>query len=268
VVDASITFVGNATTLLRLGAFTLLTDPNFLHHGQRAYLGYGISTRRRTEPAFRIDELPTPDAVLLSHLHGDHWDRIASRELSHAIPILTTTHAQRRLGRKFPTVGLRTWDSYDLRDGDQLLRVTAVPGRHRPGTLQALLPPVMGSIIDLEEGGKRRLRLYITGDTLYQPVLRLIPERFPDIDAMLVHLGGTRILGVTVTMVCEQGTELLDLVRPGIAVPIHYDDYEAFKSPLSDFLDATERRGLQALVRPVLRGETIDLPVSVGAHAQ
>jgi hypothetical protein len=37
----SLTFVGTATTLIRLGRFTLLTDPDFLHRGQRAYLGRG-----------------------------------------------------------------------------------------------------------------------------------------------------------------------------------------------------------------------------------
>ena len=29
----SITFIGTATTLIRLGSFTVLTDPNFLHRG-------------------------------------------------------------------------------------------------------------------------------------------------------------------------------------------------------------------------------------------
>jgi len=35
----SLTFIGNATVLLRIGSFTLLTDPNFIRKGQRAYLG-------------------------------------------------------------------------------------------------------------------------------------------------------------------------------------------------------------------------------------
>ena len=42
----TLTFVGTATTVLRLGSFTLLTDPNFLHRGQRAYLGKGLWTKR------------------------------------------------------------------------------------------------------------------------------------------------------------------------------------------------------------------------------
>lgn len=29
-----VTFVGTATTVLRLGGFTLLSDPNFLHPGE------------------------------------------------------------------------------------------------------------------------------------------------------------------------------------------------------------------------------------------
>ena len=77
--DAGLTFVGNATTLLRLGAFTVLTDPNFLRRGQRAYLGKGLWSRRLKDPALAVEELPPFDAVVLSHLHGDHFDRVARR---------------------------------------------------------------------------------------------------------------------------------------------------------------------------------------------
>ncbi len=39
---ASLPFVGTATTVLDFGGMTLLTDPDFLHKGQRVYLGYGL----------------------------------------------------------------------------------------------------------------------------------------------------------------------------------------------------------------------------------
>ena len=84
--DASVTFIGNATVLLRLGAFTLLTDPNFLHAGQRAYLGYGMWSKRRADPALTIKQLPPLDGVVLSHLHGDHFDRVARRGLPEICP--------------------------------------------------------------------------------------------------------------------------------------------------------------------------------------
>jgi hypothetical protein len=47
----------------------------------------------------------------------------------------------------------------------------------------------------LPHRGTRRLRLYVTGDTLFGPHLEEIPRRFGEIDAMLIHLGGTRLLG-------------------------------------------------------------------------
>jgi L-ascorbate metabolism protein UlaG (beta-lactamase superfamily) len=93
----SVQFVGTATTVLRLGGFTLLTDPNFLHRGQWAYLGKGLASRRLTDPALEIDQLPQLDAVVLSHLNGDHFDRVARRGLDRGLPILTTPHAASRL---------------------------------------------------------------------------------------------------------------------------------------------------------------------------
>src|SRR5689334_9526707 len=98
--DVTVTFVGNATTLIGFGDITLLTDPNFLHQGQHAYLGYGLLSKRCHAPALSVDELPPLDAIVLSHMHGDHWDRVAQKNLDHALPVLTTHHAAKRLRRR------------------------------------------------------------------------------------------------------------------------------------------------------------------------
>lgn len=50
-------FIGTATTLIRYAGFTVLTDPNFLHRGERVYLGKGRCTTRRTDPATGIGDL-------------------------------------------------------------------------------------------------------------------------------------------------------------------------------------------------------------------
>jgi L-ascorbate metabolism protein UlaG (beta-lactamase superfamily) len=116
----------------------------------------------------------------------------------------------------------------------------------------------MGSVLELEHAGTVRLRLYVTGDTLCRPGLAEIPRRLGEIDVMLIHLGGTRILGLLVTMDDRQGAELTRLIRPGRTIPIHFDDYRVMKSPLDDYL----RHNLPG-VRPVSRGETFELPVRV-----
>jgi L-ascorbate metabolism protein UlaG (beta-lactamase superfamily) len=91
------------------------------------------------------------------------------------------------------------------------------------------------------------------------PRLHEVTERFPDVDVLVAHLGGTRVLGVLVTMDGRQGTDLVERVRPRAVVPIHYDDYGVFRSPLSDFVGEMGRRGHAALLRTVGRGETVDL---------
>ncbi len=254
---ASVTFIGNATTVLRLGPFTLLTDPAFGPAGSRVYLGYGAWTRRLVDPALR--ELPDLDAVLLSHLHGDHFDKQARMRLPSALPIVTTPQAARRLTRR-RTVGLPTWETHDWTRDGQRLRVTAVPGRHGPGFVDRLLPDVMGSLVELQVNGRTVLRLYITGDTLYRPFLADVARRLGEVDAMLIHLGGTKLAGMLLTMDDEQGASLTELVRPRITLPIHHNDYRVMKSPLSDYLARCRERNI-AGVWTIERGETVDLPV-------
>jgi L-ascorbate metabolism protein UlaG (beta-lactamase superfamily) len=256
-------FIGTATTLIRYGGLALLTDPNFLHRGQRAYLGRGLTAKRLTEPARTVAQLPDLDVVILSHMHGDHWDREAQRSLSRDVPVLTTPHAARRLRwRGFrAAVPLRTWTSHSITDGDLRITVTAMPGRHAPLPVRRLLPPVMGSMLEFGPvSGGVDLRVYVSGDTLLVDELREIPLRYRDIHASVLHLGGTRLPGgLLVTMDAEQGADLMELVKPAIAVPVHYDDYALFKSPLSAFRTEVTRRGIVDRVRFVARGDTISL---------
>ena len=267
--SAAVTFVGNATTVLRLGEFTVLTDPAFGPAGSRVSLGYGLWTRRVKDPALQVIDLSALDGVLLSHLHGDHLDRFALARLPAALPVLTTPQAQRRLRRTRLTAvqGLPTWESHEWVRGDQRLRVTSVPGKHGPGVMNHLLPDVMGSVVELSTGDRLRLRLYITGDTLHGPHLAEIPRRCGEIGAMLIHLGGTRVLGMLVTMDDVQGVETTHLIRPGLTVPIHYDDYRVFKSPLADFLTRARDQGLRG-IQPITRGDTVALPIRGGAAAR
>ncbi|MGY1811408.1 MBL fold metallo-hydrolase [Blastococcus sp. SYSU D00820] len=259
--DVTMTFGGNATTLLRIGGFTLLTDPNFLRRGQRAYLGKGLWTKRLTDPALVAPQLPRLDAVLLSHLHGDHWDRVTYRTLDRATPVITTQEAAQRLNQRgfAETSDLRPWQVHELTAGEETLRITAVPGVHGPGPLATVLPPVMGSVLELVRGGAVSWRGYISGDTLFRPFLAEVLERCGPLDVLIPHLGGTKALGVTVTMDGRQGADLVELLKPGITVPIHYDDYDRFASPLGDFVREVAQRRAPGQLRTVVRGETISL---------
>jgi L-ascorbate metabolism protein UlaG (beta-lactamase superfamily) len=94
-------------------------------------------------------------------------------------------------------------------------------------------------------------RIYISGDTLMVDELKEIPKRYAgqNIDLMLIHLGGTTIPSpkmplLMVTMDAKQGLQLVRLINPDMTIPIHYDDYDVFLSPLDDFKKAMAEAGL------------------------
>jgi L-ascorbate metabolism protein UlaG (beta-lactamase superfamily) len=256
----SIQFIGTATVLIRYQGLTILTDPNFLHRGEYVYLGYGIRSQRLTNPAIELEALPPIDLVILSHMHEDHFDKLVQQKLRRDVPIVTTRQASAQLSRlgftqRYP---LNHWDSLTVRKGDTRLRITALPARHSRRPISALLPPVIGSMLDFQQGpAGAAYRIYISGDTLIYDDIADIPRRFPDINLALLHLGGTRLLGVIkATMDGDDGVRMMQLVAPQRAIPIHYDDYTVFKSPLSDFQRAVRAAGLEDKVIYLQRGDT------------
>jgi L-ascorbate metabolism protein UlaG (beta-lactamase superfamily) len=263
--NGSVFFIGTATVILRYAGFTILTDPNFLHAGDHVHLGYGLTSKRLTEPAIDIDELPPIDLCVLSHYHGDHFDQIVEEKLRKDLPIVTTNSAVGELeARNFTNgIGLDTWETAEFTKDTARLRITSMPGQHGPGIVDFALPDVMGSVLDFEtKTGERGLRLYISGDTLIIDELKEIPQRFPEIDIGLFHLGGTRVLGIMVTMDDEQGVEAIKIIQPDKAIPVHYNDYDVFKSPLEDFKLAATKAGLSEKIVYLAHGETYNFQIS------
>ncbi|BBX61914.1 hypothetical protein MSAS_10880 [Mycobacterium saskatchewanense] len=257
--EGAVYFIGNATTLIRFGGLTILTDPAFLHKGEHVYLGHGIWARREVEPACQIADLPPIDLIVLSHYHGDHFDDVAARELDKTLPIVSTADAVDKLQALGFQHGhpLDTWESLEVRKGDATLTVTAMPAKHAAEeTVDELLMPVNGHLLDFGRSGDLLYRLYITGDTMLVDSLEDIPRRYPDIDLGLIHTGGTTFLVTVVTMTGEQGVRAVEITKPRTAIPIHYNDFSVFLSGLDDFKKAAESSSTATKFVYLSHGET------------
>jgi L-ascorbate metabolism protein UlaG (beta-lactamase superfamily) len=296
--DASVFFIGTATTIIEWRGFRILTDPNFLHAGDHVHLGPGVTAQRQTNPAVELEDLPPIDCVLLSHYHEDHFDRVVEDKLNRSFPIITTPHAKSCLtaGRSqdnafqavtgldfFESALLDISRSHKSSSGEPAIKVTAMPGKHVPpgplavaNDLLHAVPPTNGWLVELgcastathDAGLKVGYRIYISGDTLFVDDLKDIPKHLNNkpIDLMLVHLGGTTIPGpslplLMVTMDAKQGLQLLHLVNPEVTIPIHFDDYDVFLSPLSDFKKEISQAGLEDRVVYLNRGESYHFTV-------
>ena len=69
-----------------------------------------------------------------------------------------------------------------------------------------------------------------------------------------------RVFGLTLTMDGKQGVEAVRIIAPDVAVPVHYDEYDVFKSPVGDFKREVRAAGPEGKGRSVARGERIPPP--------
>jgi L-ascorbate metabolism protein UlaG (beta-lactamase superfamily) len=195
----------HATVLLDFGGAHILTDPWF---SQRPVFGYlhGEPTAV-ANPA----DLPPLSGVVISHRHYDHCDLGAFAAYPDKnVPFAVVRGlADRVRAAGFPNVvELNPWESTHLGP----VRVTAAPAKHG-------VPEVT---FVLQADGES---VFFGADTLRIAELDEVAKRFPELDLALLPINGLRIrpaLNRQVVMDAVEAAELTSVLRPRLAVPIHY----------------------------------------------
>lgn len=170
-----------------------------------------------------------PDAVLISHAHGDHWGN--ALDFGRAdVPIIGTAeiayYAERQGAPN--TVAMNIGGTYRAPWGE----VTLTPAWHSssfPDGTYGGMP--CGLIITM--GGQT---VYFAGDTARFSDMRLIGERALDLAILPI--------GDLFTMNPQEAGKCLDLLRPAAAMPMHYGTFPGLSGQPQDFAAECERRGL------------------------
>jgi L-ascorbate metabolism protein UlaG (beta-lactamase superfamily) len=191
-----VTYIRWSMTIIEMNGLTVVTDPVF------RLLGFRAAPREYT-----IDRLPTPDLILVSHRHVDHWDPWTMRRLPKDIPLIVRpgriADEARRWGYS-QVQELPPWD--ETRVGE--VRVTAVPAKHQ-GT-------EVGFVLHGEK------TVYFAGDTSFdREVFAQVGQRF-DLDVALLPIGGLYFFGASAHIDPPQAVASLKLLRPKVAVGTHW----------------------------------------------
>jgi L-ascorbate metabolism protein UlaG (beta-lactamase superfamily) len=204
--ESSVRWIGHATVLITLDGTRLLTDP--LLRRRTAHL-------RRRAPLVPVTAEGL-GAVLLSHAHYDHLDMPSLRLLGRSVPIVAPSGLGSLLRR-------RGFDSvHEVEPGEVhevgTLRIEATFAAH-DGARPPL--PARAPALGFAVHGSRRL--YFAGDTdLFPEMAGLVP----DLDLALVPIWGWGpSLGRGEHLDPERAAEAVALLRPRIAVPIHWGTY-------------------------------------------
>jgi L-ascorbate metabolism protein UlaG (beta-lactamase superfamily) len=201
-----LTFLGHSTVLIELGGARLLTDP---------VLRPRILHLRRHAPAAEAGDLLPLDGVLISHLHHDHLDIGSLRGFAPGTPAVVPVGG----GGLVRRAGIE--EVHEVSAGDRLelgaAAVQAVPARHR-GERRPLGGAKAAALGYVAEGGGRRV--YFAGDTGLFDEMEEIGSAGLDCALVPVWGWGTTIgeghLGP------ESAARALRLLRPRVAVPIHW----------------------------------------------
>ena len=200
----SVLYVGHSTVLVDLDGVRLLTDP--LLRKQVTFL--------RRASTIDMEQLRGLDAVLISHAHHDHLDLRSLERLGRSIPVVVP----RGLGRLLQgrTSVIEVVEDEETTFGAVTVRATHAEheGRRHPGRIEAA---PLGFAIS----GSRRI--YFAGDTdLFPGMDGLVP----DLDLALIPIWGWGpTLGGGGHLDPLRAAEALRLLRPRIAVPIHWGTY-------------------------------------------
>ncbi len=245
-----VTYLGHSSVLLEIDGVRVLTDP--LLRDRVVHLV------RHSEPV-GLDEVRSVDAVLVSHLHHDHFHPASLKLLDRGAQLIVPRGARARAER----LGFERTSELAAGESTEIgaLRIEATPAEHRSGRLLAHGPRPVGFRIAGTSSA------YFAGDTDLFADMEKIRGDGLDLALLPVWGWGPRLpAGHLDPTTAARAAALLE---PRVAVPIHWGTFAMLGmrrakphfliDPPFQFESAVEETGAPVEVRVLQPGESSDV---------
>jgi len=212
-----IQFIRHATFWLEYAGMTFLIDPMFSDKAVNPPIPNTGDERRNplTPLPGDLDTWLTPNAVLVTHLHPDHWDEAAMQ----ALPKSTVVLCQEGDRDAIRSVGFT--DVTEVQSSVTFLGVTLhrTSGQHGTGEIGQKMGRVSGFVLQAKE----EPTLYIAGDTIWCEDVKMALDTYKP-DMTIVNAGGARfVVGDAITMDEENIIELIEYAPYTRIAAVHMD---------------------------------------------
>jgi L-ascorbate metabolism protein UlaG (beta-lactamase superfamily) len=220
----TVAWLGHATVLLNFHGSWLLTDPAL---EPRIGIGRGLAKlgpRRLVEPALRPRELPSLDAILLSHAHMDHTDLGTLRLLRRDVPVVVQP-GNRDLVRRFRQVHELAWGQVVTFGG---LRIESTEARHWGARMITDKHRGYGGYL-IQKAGRTVL---FAGDTAHTDVLTKLGHRY-SIDLAILPIGAYDPW-INNHASPEQAWTMFRRLGAEYVLPVHHSTFRLSREPVGE----------------------------------
>ena len=246
-----VTWFGLSSMLVELDDLRLLIDPVWEERGSPfSFAG----PKRFFAPTLALGELPSLDAVLLSHDHFDHLGETTVKALSTLRPELRWVcplgvgRILRGLGVAASQITELDWtERFEVSGGDGAwLNVTALPARHFSGrALTNRFETLWASYAIVG----REHRIYYGSDSGLWDGFSAIAAEYGPFDLAMLDIGAFDPLWANIHMGPDGAAQAFEELGGGVLMPIHWGLFNlalhAWRWPMERMEQLANERGLK-----------------------
>ncbi|MBS1556709.1 MAG: MBL fold metallo-hydrolase [Bacteroidetes bacterium] len=178
------------------------------------------------------------DAVLVTHLHRDHWDITAQQTLPKEIQLFCQPGDEEKLRQQGfknvqPISGSFNWSGIQIHRTD---------GRHGTGEIEKRMGIVSGFVVEWEKD-----RLYIAGDTIWCDAVDAAIKKHQPTQIIINGGGAQFITGDPITMTVDDMVKVVSKSNAQVVV-VHLETINHCYQRRPDFRQAVVDHGLDQRV--------------------
>jgi L-ascorbate metabolism protein UlaG (beta-lactamase superfamily) len=188
--------IRNATLRLEYAGTRFLIDPWFAEKGSQPGFEGTLNSHLRNPTAelvVPVAELVDVDAVILTHVHPDHWDDVAADALDKDIPFFVQHFGDKATIEAAGFTNVHALIGNPTFEG---IKLTRTPGQHGSDDCLQAAYDILGEVCGVLFRHPEEKSLYLAGDTVYNHhVAATLAIHVPDVvvmnccDAQVVGLG-------------------------------------------------------------------------------